>query len=396
MNTEINKTMYNSRMIETKEILEQENILDEQNQEDERLTNALRKVADKIAPQAEIKSQPSGFRTKGKPEKVILKPITRNILDELEYTFGQSLKEEVIKLETTLRAEVEAQPYKPITPEKKDEIVWSIVNYEKQQDTLSKILLEITELINEGGKINDQEITALIESSPGKKYLELESLLEKANFIEDAKKSIGTMYDETRKALVKYILSNKDILKLKDFFEQNNTQKQIDKVLVEQGVKNKEPLEIEKEALMLLGEFFVKTNSVNMADVIKIAESYNLDINLFKERVKELINILRKSNTNPARLERLVENILHGGEKRLKEQKDLKTIYLNKIAKDYKNINNLELAKIASEHRLPLSIIKQEANILIKRLAENNNQENRKSPEEITQEIADLSIRGNL
>ncbi len=351
---------------------------------DENLTNALKDVSNQIVPEykkdTRIKSHTRN--------EIILKPVTNLTLEEAEWKWGCKLKDEAIKLEGKLRERAINYPNEPITEKVKDEIIWTVVNEEKQKETVSAILEKITDLINKGLMPKKEEIAQMIEESPNKKYLDIESLLKQASFVKEAKTSIGTMHEETRKSLVKYIVSNKDVLKLKEFFEKYTLQKQIDKIVAEKDSVGKSKEEKEKDALLEIGEFFLKTQiGYKLNDIKEIAKVQDLDEFDFVEKSKQLIKILKMPNTNPDKLDKLVENLIYREEKRKQEEREVRTQYLNQIGKNLKEINNLDLAKIANENRIPLGIIKEEAQALIKRMRTNKQQTNPKTIKEIIEEM---------
>ncbi len=349
---------------------------------DEKLTNALKDIADQIAPEPK-----KDIRMKSLRNDIILKPVTKLTLEEAEWRWGCKLKDEAIKLEGKLRERAINYPNDPITEKVKEEIIWTVVNEDKQKETVSAILEKITDLIDKGIIPEKEDIAQMIEESPNKKYLDIESILKQANFVKEAKISIGTMHEETRKALVQYILSNKNVWELKEFFEKYTIQKQIDKMITEKGNPIKSKAEIEKDALVEIGEFLLRTGSINLNDIKEIAKSQGLEESDFTEKSKQLVKILKMPNTNPNKLQILVENLLYREEKRKEEEREVRIKYLTQIAQEYKDINNLHLAHIANENRIPIGIIKEEAQTLIKRISENKKQQNPKTTEQIIEEI---------
>lgn len=348
------------------------------------LTSALGDLSNKILyddkDQERHKPQKKGFSK--------IKPITKMMLEESEFRWGMKLKDDAIKLETKLREEIDEK--KIITEEEKDNIVWEVVNFVKQEKAKNDVLEKIAEKINKGEEVDEEEIKEIIEGSEDKKYLKTEDILKQTNFIKEAKKSIGAMHPDTKKSLIKYILSGKDVLKLTEFFEEYTIQKQVDKVVREkQSEKEQKPEEKEKNALMEIGNFFLKTKRTDLGYIKKIAENENLPLKEFKERAVQLTNLLNQPHTNPEKLDKIVENILYREEKRAEEEKNLKMEYLGKVAKRYKEINNFEIAQLANEYKIPLAVVKNEAHALIKKINESKKRGEDKKSNEIIQELID-------
>ena len=178
---------------------------------DEKVTNALKYMADLIAPEAPAKEKKQRLNN-----QIIIKPLTKLILEDTEWRWGCKIKDEAIKLENKIRERAINYPNEQITKKIKEELVWSVVNEEKQKEAVSEILAQITDLIDRGEEVRKEEIQKMIENSENQKYLDLENIYRQTTFIKEARESLGFMHKETQIALIKYILSNKSILKLKD------------------------------------------------------------------------------------------------------------------------------------------------------------------------------------
>jgi hypothetical protein len=360
------------------EISKEEIFLDQ----DEKLTDALREIANQIAPEPK-----KDVRMKNVKNDIILKPVTKLTLEEAEWRWECKLKDEAIKLEGKLRERAFNYPNDPITAKVKEEIIWTIVNEEKQQETVSAILEKITDLINKGIMPEKEEIAQMIEESPNKKYLDIENILKQANFIKEAKKSIGTMHEETRKVLVKYIISNKNVSDLKEFFDKHTPQKQIDEIFKKEGNEVKSKNEIEKDTLMEIGELFLKTRRINPNEIKQIAEGLGLNVSDFITKVEMLKIKLSPTNIDPKNLERFVHSAIYTAEEDKRKVREIRKKYLEEIGHNYKEKTNSDLVQIANNNKIPLGVIKKEAEDLIRKINKREQQPSQKEIEEIIQEI---------
>ncbi len=327
-----------------------------------KLTSALEYIAEQIVPppqKKEIRRRPHII------SDIVIKPVTRLILDAGEDIWGCELKKEALELERMVRERATNYPNETITEEVIGKIIWTIVNEEKQKETVFVILEKITDLINKGLIPEKEDIAQMIEESPNKKYLDIESILKQANFVKEAKKSIGIMHEETRKALVKYIMSNKNVWDLKEFFDKHTPQKQIDEILAKGGNEVKTEAEIEKEALIDIGELFLKTRRINPNEIKQIAEELGFDIPNFVRKVELLKIKLSPTNIDPKNLRRFVESAIYTAEEEKRKVREIRTEYLEQIGHNYKKKTIDNLAEIAKRNRLPLGVIKKEAHDLI-------------------------------
>ncbi len=346
---------------------------------EEILTSALEELAGKMLPEEGNTAKERGLNS--------VRSVTNIMLEESEFRWNIKLRDDAIKLESRLRKEIEEK--KGITNKEKDDIIWEVVNYEKQEKAKIGILEKITEKIDIGEELEEDEIKKIIEQSPDKKYLKTQDILKQASFIKEAKKTIGLMHPETKNSLIKYILSGKDVFKLTEFFEEYSIQKQIDNVIKNKDFeKNKQsPEEKEREALLEIGHFFLRTRKTDLKYIKEIAEKEDLPETTFKEKAKQLTNLLNQPHTNPDKLDKIVDNLLYREKKKAEEENEIKMQYLENIANRYKEINNLELAQLANEYKIPLSVVKNEAQILIRKINESKKKGENKKNNEIIQEL---------
>lgn len=350
---------------------------------DEKLTNALKDIADQIIPPPQ-KDIRRGAHIRN---EITLKSITKLALEEAEWKWELDLKKEAIELERKLRERAMNYPNDPITDKVKDEIIWTVVNAEKQQETVSAILEKITDLINTGRMPAQDDIAQMIQASENQKYLDIESILKQANFILEAKKSLGTMHEATTKALIKYILSNKNVWDLKEFFDKHTPQKQIDEILKKEGAQVKSKNEIEKDALIEIGELFLKTRSINPKEIKQIAEELELDISDFVKKVEMLKIKLSPTNIDPKNLERFVNSAIYTAEEEKRKTREARRAYLTQIADNYKENTTRDLAKIAKENRSPLGLMQEEHRKLASLIKDRGQQPNKEIIAQIIEEM---------